>query len=136
MGVPAGLSRLVPLLVLSSLLALGCECSTPVPDEDGGTGFEDGGGFSCVSEDAMTCLDNKHYSCTRNGEFLSTVVDDCDLRTDGNNICVLGLGCRVCRPDEVFCADGDVVQCNSEGTGYDLREDCDISAGFVCDVNT
>lgn len=134
MGVPLNAWRaflIVPIL----LSAAGCECSTTPPRTDSGTVFNDGG-FTCTSEEAMACLGNVYYSCVRDGEFLSTVMDDCDRRTDGYNLCVTGWGCRVCRPDDVFCARGDVVQCNSDGTGYEIREDCDISAGFVCDVNT
>ncbi|MBX3269032.1 MAG: IgGFc-binding protein [Sandaracinaceae bacterium] len=123
-------------LVLVGLLALpGCDTGGPPPARDGGpTPVRDGGGFVCIDLDSMTCQGNVHLSCVRDAEFLSAVADDCDRRTDGNNLCVLGLGCRVCRPDEIFCRDGDVVQCNSDGTGFTVVEECDIAAGEVCDL--
>jgi len=124
----------VSLALLSCCLVFGCDTGGGGPDGgDAASPFQDGG-FVCVDESAMTCQGNTHLSCTRDGEFLSTVVDNCDLRTDGFNLCVGGLGCRVCRPDEIFCAGGDVVQCNSDGTAFDVTEECDITAGFVCDL--
>ena len=84
----------------------------------------------------MTCQGNVHVSCTRDTEFLSEVRDDCTLRDDGYNLCVTSLGCRVCRPDEIFCRDNDVVQCNSDGTAFDLVGACDITAGLACDLGT
>ena len=124
-------------LALASLLVAGCSCDeTMPPDDDAGPGGRDSGMFVCIDEETRTCMGNVHYSCSRDGgEFLSTVIDDCDMRTDGYNLCVRELGCRVCRPDQVFCAGGDVVTCNSDGTAYELTEECDISMGFACVTN-
>lgn len=130
-------ARLSSSLLLAAVLgATACDTGgMPPPGLDAGSPFRDGG-FFCVDETSMTCQGNVHLSCVRESEFLSTVVDDCDRRTDGRNLCVSGLGCRVCRPDEIFCRDGDVVQCNSDGTDYTLVEECDITVGDVCDLGT
>lgn len=126
------------LACTSSLLVTACDVGTNPPGEDAGTisPINDAGMFVCVREDAVACLRNDHYSCDRSGEFLSTVVDDCDAREDGFDVCIPELGCRLCRPDEIFCAEGNVVQCNSDGTAYELVEECDIGAGMVCDLGS
>lgn len=92
------------------------------------------GGFVCVTPDAVACIGNVHFSCNRDGEFLSTVRDDCAARTDDRNTCVPSLGCVVCRPEEIFCAGNDVVVCNADGSAYEVMEECDLEEGFVCDL--
>ncbi|GAB5550381.1 MAG: IgGFc-binding protein [Sandaracinaceae bacterium] len=115
-------------------------CTTGMGGADGGAG--DGsispivdGGFVCVTPDARACIGNVHFSCSRDGEFLSTVRDDCAARDDGKNTCIPSLGCSICRPDDVFCVGNDVVVCNGEGTAYEVMEECELEEGFVCDVN-
>ncbi|HJL15041.1 MAG TPA: IgGFc-binding protein [Sandaracinaceae bacterium LLY-WYZ-13_1] len=125
------------IFAIAFACTLASACTQGNDEADAGDGsvspIQDGG-FVCVREDAVACLGNTHFSCTRDGEFLSTVEDDCDEREDGFNICVTDLGCRVCRPNEVFCRGGDVVECNEDGTDFELVEDCDLSAGFICDL--
>ncbi|HUF85550.1 MAG TPA: hypothetical protein VMQ81_13285, partial [Acidimicrobiia bacterium] len=127
------------LLVASGLLLSACECTVGNPPRDDAGRppvFNDAGMFICSFAEAVACLNNDHYSCEPDGEFLSTVVDDCDARPDGFNVCIATLGCRLCRPNEIFCAGGDVVMCNADGTDYELVEECDIGAGLVCDLGT
>jgi len=132
MGVP--LQVRLSFLCLALLAATGCDTGGDPPmQRDAGSPFVDGG-FSCVDETAMACIGNVHFTCVRAGEFLEVEDDDCSRREDGSNICVSGLGCRVCRPGEVFCEGTDVATCNSDGTGFEITEECDVGAGFVCDL--
>jgi len=136
MGVPltARLSSLLLISLMAGAGLVGCDTGgTTPPGRDGSTPFRDGG-FFCADETSQTCQGNTHLSCSRDSEFLSVVEDNCDLRTDGSNLCVNGLGCRVCRPDEIFCREADVVQCNGDGTAFTVLEECDITAGEVCDL--
>lgn len=113
-----------------------CSCETGA-DRDGGLAdatFGPDATFMCVTEESMACVGNRHFSCTRDGEFLSSDIDDCDLRTDGHNLCVRGLGCRICRPEETFCLGTDVAMCNGDGTASSVIEECDVENGFVCDL--
>lgn len=126
-----------PLLfsLVATLALLGCDTMT---DRDGG--LNDGevispfvdGSFVCLTEDARECADNVHYSCARDGEFLSTVMENCTANTDGRNTCVPELGCVICRPNTTFCNDNDVVRCNGDGTAFELEEMCNLEEGFVC----
>jgi hypothetical protein len=127
--------RHLSLSGLVCVLAAACTSGMEMPDgDDGGVSAIQDGGFVCVREDAVACIGNTHYSCVRNGEFLSTEMDDCDARDDDRNVCVTELGCSVCRPEEIFCVDGDVAECNADGTGFEIVEECDIGEGFVCDL--
>lgn len=121
--------------VLALVLATSCTTGEPMVEPDAGmqNPFVDGS-FTCISAEARACVGSVHYSCAPDGEFLSTVIVDCATQTiDGRPAtCVRDLGCVLCHPDEVFCAAGNVVQCNSTGDAYELREECDIEDGFVC----
>ena len=127
------------LLGTSLSLATTPGCTTGGEPEDSGTiNPVADGSFTCIDLDSVACLDNTHFSCrlADDGEFLTTNVDNCNLREDGRNLCVVELGCAVCRPDEVFCRNGDVQMCNSTGDGFTLVEDCDVENGFVCELGT
>ncbi len=107
-----------------------------MPEEpDAGTiePFVDGS-FTCLYLEARACVGSVHYSCEPDGEFLRTVRTDCsEVTIEGRTaVCDRDLGCTLCRPGEIFCADGDVVTCNDEGTGYDVTEECNAEAGVVC----
>lgn len=129
--------RRFSLTGLAWLLASACTSSMTIPDGgDAGVSPIQDGGFFCIHENAVACLRNSYYSCTRAGEFLSTKVDDCSAREDDRKICVVEVGCAVCRPGEQFCVDGDVAVCNADGLGYEIVEECDIAAGLVCDLGT
>ena len=124
------------VLTVTAALLVGSGCTTGMDTPDGGDGGRSpivDGSFVCISADAVACLDNVHYSCDPAGEFLSTVRDDCSVRTDGRNTCLTDLGCAVCRPDQVFCSGNDVVRCSADGGSFEVVEECDLSAGFVCD---
>jgi hypothetical protein len=127
-------SCLAPLVAVLVAVLGGCETGGGGGDAgtDGGRSPFVDGSFVCIDEDVRECVDNVHLSCEQNGEFLSTVRDDCDDRQDGRNICVRELGCSLCRPNSVFCADNDVVRCDAEGGIFAVEEECDLDAGFVC----
>lgn len=123
-------------VLAAAIHAAGCTTTgMPVEPDAGPISPIIDGMFTCVAADAVACLGNVHYSCAADGEFLSTVQDDCSDRTDGRTICVVETGCSLCRPDATFCAEGNVVRCNATGDDFELVEECDIGAGFVCDVS-
>jgi hypothetical protein len=122
------------LSLASVLLVASCTTgSGESPDAGRISPFVDGS-FACLYEEAVACVGNVHFSCEPSGEFLSTVRVDCDdVVVDGRpSICVADVGCAFCRPDEIFCVGNDVVRCNGTGNGYDVQEECDFEAGFVC----
>src|SRR5688572_19470142 len=127
-------------LLFSVSLALflsACTIGGGGPTEDAGriSPIVDGR-FVCLYPEAVACIGNDHYSCEPDGEFLATVRVDCDDVMIGDPprraVCVDTIGCTVCRPDETFCDQGNVVQCNDEGDGFDLIEACDVDSGEVC----
>jgi hypothetical protein len=90
------------------------------------------GGFLCLEPTSEACLEDIHYSCEADGEFLRPVRDDCRAR---GMICVDGLWCVVCRPNSVGCDEhGNAVVCRADGSGWDVREECDPANGEVCDL--
>ena len=122
------------LTVLAGALFMACTKGPVVPPHmDGGASdahspFIDGS-FVCQSEADQACDGNVYRSCVRDGEFLSQRGLDCGL--DGR-ICVPNLWCVVCRPGEVGCFNGDAAVCRADGSGWDVSEVCDLSAGFAC----
>ncbi len=92
------------------------------------------GSFVCLRQDSVGCQNNVHFYCERNGEFLSTVQEDCNqVQIEGRrSVCVPELGCSFCRPGEVTCVGDDAVSCNAAGTSLELIEHCDTSAGLAC----
>lgn len=125
------------LLVASAAIGVvsisACTQGTNVPDRrDAGTNPIVDGGFVCLREDSEACLGSVHYSCERNGEFLSPVRDDCGAR---GLTCVDELWCVVCRPRTGGCdEDGNAVVCRDDGSGWDLLDECDVANGEVCDL--
>jgi hypothetical protein len=117
------------------LLALlpSCKVGDPsMPRPDGGRNPIIDGGFVCLDLDSEACLDGVHYRCESDGEFLRPVRDNCAER---GLICVDGLWCVVCRPNSGGCdAQGNAVVCRADGSGWDLRDECDIANGEVCDL--
>ena len=118
-------------LVTLSLVA--CTKDPVPPPVDGGatdgrSPFVDGS-FVCQDITDEACDGNVYRSCVRDGEFLASRGLDCGL--DGR-ICVPGIWCAVCRPGEVGCFEGNAAVCRADGSGWDVTEVCEISAGFAC----
>ncbi|MCC6873354.1 MAG: IgGFc-binding protein [Sandaracinaceae bacterium] len=122
--------RTYATLLACSFFAVACTAgNTDTRDAGMISPFVDGS-FTCVSAEARACVGNVYHSCISDGEFLSVARRDC---TTEELVCVASLsGCAVCRPDEVYCEGNDVVQCNAEGSAFEVVEMCDLSAGFVC----
>ncbi len=115
------------VLVLSFMVACGdddisrVDSGVPDPIVDGG--------FVCFVPESRACLGEVWYTCEPDGEFLRAVQEDCAARGEQ---CVEDIGCAVCRPDTQFCADGNVVRCNSTGDAFDVIEECSLAEGNVC----
>ncbi|MBZ0116410.1 MAG: hypothetical protein K8H88_05440, partial [Sandaracinaceae bacterium] len=122
--------RTYAILLACSFFTVACTTgNTDTRDAGMISPFVDGS-FTCVSAEARACVGNVYHSCVSDGEFLSVARRDC---TAEELVCVASLsGCAVCRPDEVYCEGNDVVQCNAEGSAFEVVEMCDLSAGFVC----
>ncbi|MFK7985245.1 MAG: IgGFc-binding protein [Sandaracinaceae bacterium] len=120
----------VPLMG-AVLLVAGCTTGGGPPDDAGLISPIQDGGFVCVREDAVACINNVHFSCEPDGEFLSPVFENCD---DEDEVCVAELGCVICRPGEIFCSGNSVAECNDDGTDFEAIEECDVPNGFVCDL--
>lgn len=125
-------------LVSSSLAAVtGCgdDDGPGVERPDGGNDpFLDGGGFFCATPESEACGrrpedQNIHYTCEREGEFLTPVTEDCAAM---DMVCVSDLWCVVCRPGEVACDGLNAIRCRDDGSGWDVVEECDLSAGLTC----
>ncbi len=100
--------------------------------DDAGTNPIVDGQFVCLRQESEACLDNVHFSCATDGEFLSPVREVC---ADRDLVCVDGLWCVVCRPGTGSCDEsGNAVVCRDDGSGWDLREECDVAGGEVCDL--
>jgi hypothetical protein len=92
------------------------------------------GGFVCRRAESEACLNEIHYSCTADGEFLRPVQENC---AEMGLTCVPDLWCVVCRPGAGGCDEaGNAVVCRDDGSGWDLREECDIANGEVCDLGS
>jgi hypothetical protein len=123
--------------VVSSALLAGCsQGMNPDRRDAGGSPIIDGQ-FVCITADAVACLDNVHYSCTADGEFLATVQVDCDQQLVDDpprpSVCIAETGCGLCFPNNAFCVGYDVAQCNAVGDGYDIIQTCDAEGGEVCE---
>ena len=127
---PRFLPFLIITLFLGTALAAGCGDDGPSRDRtDGGTYPIVDGGFVCFTAESEACLDNVHFSCEDDGEFLRPVRDNCG---ETDKICVPDLWCVVCRPGSVGCQENDAVICNEEGSAWDVVEECMIEDGFAC----
>ncbi|MCG8554993.1 MAG: hypothetical protein MJD61_06850 [Proteobacteria bacterium] len=85
---------------------------------------------ACVHVNADGRRVEELHECTRSGEFLQDeLLVDCMRQ---NMICDLRLECAICAPDTPSCMAGAVIQCKSDGSGYDLIRECAIEAGEVC----
>src|SRR5687768_14859984 len=94
-------------LALSGALACGCTTGMTMDDRDAGGSPIIDGGFVCIYAEAVACLDNVHYSCAPDGEFLSTVQLDCTQQLVDEparpSVCVAEIGCALCFPNNAFC---------------------------------
>ncbi len=132
------LHRACVLISLSSLLLIACGGddgpSRSDASVDAGSPFVDGG-FVCRTLDSTGCIGTLWHTCEEDGEFLSTVTEQCADRRDPNGnpyICLNGIGCALCSPNRQFCIGNDAVRCDDTGNGFDLLEECDLDEGEVC----
>jgi hypothetical protein len=85
--------------------------------------------FFCATRETEACVRNTHYWCVPDGEFLSSRSEDCAAQ---DKICVEGLWCVTCRPNEISCRGNNVVRCNEDGTANEVVEECLIDDGEIC----
>lgn len=116
-------------LLLSSISCGDDERPTRVV-EDGGPA-PDTSFFRCINIDSQQCRGTEHLTCVPDGEFLRRETEDC-ATNDPTELCIAGLGCRLCVPNEIGCRGQDVITCNAEGDGFVVDESCLPSEGNVC----
>ncbi|MCA9600400.1 MAG: hypothetical protein KC417_00155, partial [Myxococcales bacterium] len=114
---------------LAFLVACGGGGGSKPGDMDGGV---DDGSFKCTSNDSVACIDGVHYSCESAGaEGLGLKVKTEDCEAKGLS-CFSDLGCKLCMPDLLGCNEGNVARCKSDGSAWDLVEECDPEKTLVC----
>lgn len=96
----------------------------PAPDAGPGPA-----GFVCADEQDQGCLLGKHYTCSRNFEFIVAEPEDCTLQ---GKVCDDTLGCVNCQPGALTCDGLDVARCGDDGEDFTLLEQCDVEAGRAC----
>src|SRR5690349_18962089 len=125
--------RFLPALGLFVLASAGCDCGPTMAAPD--ARFEVDApppvdaGFICSMDGEETCVGNVHTTCVLDGEFLRAETEDCAER---EMICLPDLWCAVCRPGALSCIDNDAVRCRDDGSGWEVIEECDGDAGYVC----
>lgn len=121
----------LPLLAL----ALACGDDGSAPPMDSGVPINDAGELICLTPDLTACIGNVWNYCERDGEFLTTVMDDCSAY-EPEHLCLEELGgCALCRPETRRCGGEDgntVLECNGTGDAETEIEVCDIEEGFAC----
>lgn len=124
------------LVVLGLLTISACDTGTPgrLDATVDASPFVDGG-FVCWTLESRGCIGSVWHTCVENGEFLSTVTEDCSAQVGPDErplLCVMDLGCVVCDPGRRGCRGQDVVLCDDTGNDYELVETCELSEGNVC----
>jgi len=116
--------------ILVVLLAFGCELEPkqikvpvyvpPNPPDS----------FVCRDENSRACVGTKHYTCSRNEEFLQAHRVDC---AEQEQVCIVEFGCSVCVPDTRRCV-GEAVELCADGTKWEPFQVCNTAEGFRCDL--
>jgi len=88
--------------------------------------------FVCVTEATRACVGNKYYSCIRDDEFLEAQMIDCGV---DQQVCILEIGCSVCRADTRRCV-GETVETCIDGLRWEATQECDVAGGFRCDTGS
>ncbi len=102
-----------------------------MPPTDGGRPPVVDGSFFCVDESCRACLDNKHFYCVNDGEFLRPANVDCGAM---GLVCVQDLWCVMCAPERSACDGNTVIQCSSDGSSWSDVEECALRGeGWACD---
>lgn len=120
---------LLPLfggLLLS--VVVGCD-ARPVGTRDAG-GDADMPPTGCISGvSGFICLGTTSVECNADGTEASRT--ECGA---SGQVCVDGLGCRMCRPGSFRCSGNDVERCSDDGSGYAPHMTCDAAAGRMCNA--
>lgn len=94
-------------------------------------GCDDPGGATvgsvCTSGE-FRCDQNAYQVCADDGESW-VALDDCSA---GDNVCIVGMGCRACAPNSRRCDGFDIQRCAPDGSGSQTIATCDAVAGDVC----
>ncbi|GAB4199970.1 MAG: hypothetical protein OHK0013_10560 [Sandaracinaceae bacterium] len=114
-------------LVALALTIVGCPEGPsdlpPMPRRDAGPPAECVG----VEPDRPACEGTSAIRCSAAGQIVERV--EC---ADRGEICVSGLGCRVCAPGTIACDGETVLRCNADGTVAMRGETCDSASGERC----
>jgi hypothetical protein len=122
---------IAPALAVGLAMLPACTEGTGMPmRHDSGMNPIIDGGFVCLELQSEACLNDVHFSCEPEGEFLRPVRDDCAAR---GLVCHPAIWCVVCHPGERSCdGDGNVITCRDDGSGWDVTQECNIAGGEVC----
>ncbi len=119
-----------------TLVISGCPNPDPILDDDDtgddDTGDDDDTSPSDICDDfpsEIICDGQDAVTCDEYGDIVD--VDECDV--DAGITCFWGLGCVSCFPGQRWCVDDAVVECNADGMGFFVVEDCDVANGEVCE---
>lgn len=111
------------------LLAAGCTIDPdPMREDAGRLPFIDGG-FACLYAEAEACVNDVHYFCVPDGEFLMVQTEDCAAM---DQVCLDGRWCITCRPGTRRCNGDTPQECNEDGTAWIDETACDIGIGEAC----
>jgi len=90
------------------------------------TGSSSDTGAACP-EGTIVCDGDTSQTCDGVGGFKDVVA--CE------NVCIDGVGCKLCVPGVGECMGDKALKCNDQGDGKDEVETCDAVQGVVCDAD-
>ena len=125
-------------LIFATLVILpACSESSPAPDDDTADGGDDDATADDDSASGDVCDDSP-------GEIVcdGSVAVTCDVygdvaaqqacTEDNGPLCLHGVGCVDCFPEQQWCEGDEVVECAADGHGWSVLQTCDAAAGEEC----
>ncbi len=104
-------------MLVGGLAACGGD-ERPGPARDGGNGIDASG--PCHEGDVV-CMGREVWVCDADGELQRREICGPD------QVCAIGLGCRMCQPGRPFCSGQEVRICNEDGESSTLQMECPAS---------
>ena len=102
-------------------------CAQPACTEDRTPQRVDAGAVLCPGTGtSIICEGGASYQC-RDGEIVGQ--ENC---LDNAQLCNDELGCVTCQPGSGRCDGEQAMTCRSDGSGYQLQDECGAASGTVC----